>query len=97
MKLVETAKEEKVEMVVLGTKGRSNIAGILFGSQAEKSFVIVQCHCSASANETDSAIARIGTVRAPTKSTSISPNSAPKSCYNILWRIELCPMIVSWH
>jgi nucleotide-binding universal stress UspA family protein len=38
MKLVETAKEEKVEMVVLGTKGRSNIAGILFGSQADKMF-----------------------------------------------------------
>ena len=36
--LIKTAGIEKVDVVVIGTKGRGNIAGILLGSQAEKMF-----------------------------------------------------------
>jgi nucleotide-binding universal stress UspA family protein len=36
--LIRAADQEKAGMVVMGTKGRGNIAGILLGSQAEKMF-----------------------------------------------------------
>ena len=38
LELVDTATEEKADTVVMGTKGRGNISGILYGSQAEKMF-----------------------------------------------------------
>ncbi len=32
------SQRKKVDMLAMGTKGRGNVSGILFGSQAEKMF-----------------------------------------------------------
>lgn len=37
-KILQTAEKEEVDLIVMGSKGRSNIASTLFGSQAEKVF-----------------------------------------------------------
>ena len=36
--LIKIIEQEKPAMVVMGTKGRSNISGVLFGATAEKMF-----------------------------------------------------------